>query len=98
MFRFSIREMMLVTLVVAFGVAWFMEHRRCQEATTRSDGLQSTVNRMDTELNDVGKQLRTDYGLGLLRTMYVDGRPGAEVTGNPKIVAEHTARLLDRAP
>ena len=28
MFRFSIRELMLVTLVVAFGVAWWVDRSR----------------------------------------------------------------------
>jgi hypothetical protein len=28
MFRFSIRELMLVTLVVGVGVGWFADHRR----------------------------------------------------------------------
>ena len=28
MFRFSIRKIMLVTLVVAMGVGWFADHRR----------------------------------------------------------------------
>jgi hypothetical protein len=32
MFRFSIRELMLVTLVVATGLAWFGERRRAQAA------------------------------------------------------------------
>jgi len=32
MFRYSIRELMLVTLVVVFGVAWLVEHRRAQAA------------------------------------------------------------------
>ena len=32
MFRFSIREMMLVTAMVALGVAWFAEHTRAQAA------------------------------------------------------------------
>ena len=27
MFRFSIRELMLVTLVVAMGVGWWLDHR-----------------------------------------------------------------------
>ena len=32
MFRFSTRELMLVTLVVALAVAWFIEHRRVETA------------------------------------------------------------------
>jgi hypothetical protein len=28
MFRFTIRELVLLTLVVAMGVAWWMDHRR----------------------------------------------------------------------
>jgi hypothetical protein len=36
MFRFSIRELVLLTLVVAMGVAWFLEHRRQLEADARA--------------------------------------------------------------
>ena len=39
MFRFSIRELMLVTLVAALAVAWWVEHRdreqRVREAVER---------------------------------------------------------------
>ena len=31
MFRFSIRELMLVTLVVALAVAWWVEHKHFSE-------------------------------------------------------------------
>ena len=37
MFRFSIRELMLVTLVVAIGVAWFLDHRRLHGALVNSN-------------------------------------------------------------
>jgi nicotinamide riboside kinase len=35
MFRFSIRELMLVTLAVAMGVGWFADHRRLREGHFR---------------------------------------------------------------
>lgn len=52
MFRFSIRELMLVTVVVAFGLGWWTEHRQrrsaeawksyatCLEKLTISDGFE----------------------------------------------------------
>ena len=34
MFRFSIRELFLVTLVVAMGIAWCLDHRKQTQETT----------------------------------------------------------------
>jgi len=30
MFRFSIRELLLVTLVIGIGLAWWIDHRRLE--------------------------------------------------------------------
>ena len=85
MFRFSIRELMLVTLVVALGVAWCTEHRRLQaalndaiEATEKSEKSQTRTRRMDAEIGQIHDQLAA-HGLGILRVIYDDGRPGATV-------------------
>ncbi len=41
MFRFSIRELMLVTLVVAIGMAWVSEHMRLTAA--RADAIEARI-------------------------------------------------------
>jgi hypothetical protein len=35
MFRFTIRELVLLTLLVALGVAWFLDHHSLQDARQR---------------------------------------------------------------
>ena len=92
MFRFSIRELMLVTLVAALAVAWFTEHRSSQEAMKKSEKLLAKNRRLNAEMDSIAEQLK-DYGLGLLRTMYADGRPGADVFGTRKEPVEQTSLL-----
>ena len=39
MFRFTIRELVLLTLVVAMGVGWWLEHRQVVPLRKRCDRL-----------------------------------------------------------
>jgi len=39
MFRFTIRELVLLTLVVALGVGWWLDHRRVVPLQKRCDRL-----------------------------------------------------------
>ena len=75
MFRFSIRELMLVMLVVALGVAWFAEHRRAQaalidakKAEERSKHAEETAEARwhywKDEVADIQKQL-PQFGLDI---------------------------------
>ena len=43
MFRFSIREMMLVMLVALLGAAWFAEHRRWRTASANVDQAKKEI-------------------------------------------------------
>jgi len=97
MFRFSIRELMLVTLVAALAVAWFTEHRSSQEAMKQSEKLLARNRRLNAEMDSIAEQLE-GYGLGLLRTMYADNRPGATVFGTRKESVGRTTDLLGKAP
>jgi hypothetical protein len=68
MFRFSIRELMLVTLVAALGVAWFAEHRRAQSALERAKDAEETAevrwHYWKKEVADIQKQL-PQFGLDI---------------------------------
>src|ERR1051325_3446681 len=75
MFRFSIRELMLVTTVVAMGIALFAEHRRAEAAVmdakaarerakTAEDLAEARWHLWKDEVGSIQKQL-PDFGLGI---------------------------------
>ena len=66
MFRFSIRELMLVTLVVAMGIAWLAEHRR---AVAASDRIHRFAERRQHEYRGLNKDL-AGWGLDLVWVTY----------------------------
>jgi len=39
MFRFTIRELVLLTLVVAMGVGWWLDHRRLIQAQRATESV-----------------------------------------------------------
>ena len=91
MFRFSIRELMLVTLVAAMGVAWFAEHRRAQSAlidakkaeervTDAEEIAEARWNLWHKDVNDIQKQL-PKYGLDIV--WITDGGPGVYKISDP---------------
>ncbi len=43
MFRFSIREMLMATVVFALGIGWWLEHSRSNHATWENDILKWKV-------------------------------------------------------
>jgi hypothetical protein len=47
MFRFSIRELMLVTLVVAVGVAWWLHYRQTE---SRRQAVEAKLNSTEKDL------------------------------------------------
>jgi hypothetical protein len=82
MFRFSIRELMLVTLVLALGVAWFADHATLRVALNEATGKSE---RQDTEIGEIRKQLK-GHGLEMMQVVYADGHPGvliARPVGQP---------------
>ncbi|MFN0021660.1 MAG: hypothetical protein ACKVP0_25715 [Pirellulaceae bacterium] len=58
MFRFSIREMMLVTLVVAISVAWAIDHWRPSNVYRKMD-LENTV--MEEGLKFLGYEVKEEW-------------------------------------
>lgn len=58
MFRFSIRELLLVTLVAAMGVAWRLDHTsqvaQVESCTETSQALQNQLEYMDDFLKWLG--------------------------------------------
>ena len=71
MFRFSIRELILVTLVVVLAVAWFIEHRRAEAAgyywSTYWD--KRYANKEKELLDRINSQLKP-YDLETVETMH----------------------------
>jgi hypothetical protein len=66
MFRFSIRELMLVTAVIAFALAWLAEHRR---AVAASDRIHRFEERRQHEYRGLNKDL-AGWGLDLVWVTY----------------------------
>ena len=69
MFRFSIRELLLLTVVAAIGVAWFTDHSRLHAAlvSAQSDAKSSDAvcDRLQREMDNIGHELPR-HGLCLL--------------------------------
>ena len=61
MFRFSIRELMLVTLVVAIGAGWWMEHRASRLAIQAKDS-EITKAKRDLNIERLGHTPRFQWG------------------------------------
>ncbi|MCI0359615.1 MAG: hypothetical protein L0211_14155 [Planctomycetaceae bacterium] len=71
MFRFSIRELVLLTLVVAMGVGWWLHHRVWVERfsakaydsdiwQSRTEELQARVELLAEQLREAPKNLPSD--------------------------------------
>jgi hypothetical protein len=87
MMTFSIRDLFWLTVVVAMGVAWWLDHRRWEPTElTRSEAewlqrqnkyLQDGIDNIDRQLADHGFQLeeRSFLGLGGRKTIYLDVVP-----------------------
>jgi hypothetical protein len=71
MFRFSTRELMLVTLAVALAVAWFVEHRRVEAAGYfwRDYWEDRWTNKKKDLLDRINSQLKP-YDLETVETMH----------------------------
>ena len=90
MFRFSIRELVLVTLVVALGIGWGLERwqnstlaRRLVLAENESQLMQTAVTSLHEDIAGIEKGL-TPYGLKLVWSREM--RPTLEKA--PRKVAE----------
>jgi hypothetical protein len=64
MFRFSIRELMLVMLIAVLGVAWFLEHRRAQAALLKASESAAELRQTTDDLYDALNQL-PQFGLNV---------------------------------
>ena len=54
MFRFTIRDVLWLTVVVALGVGWWLER-------TRSQGQARRIERLDAEVKQLGSVIKTHY-------------------------------------
>lgn len=62
MFRFAIREVLLVTTIVALSIGWWLDHATLRTAASKADSLERMVQRVvdmfaeetgdDFEIND----------------------------------------------
>jgi hypothetical protein len=62
MFRFSIRQLMLVTLVAAMGVGWWADHRTSQLAIQTKD---SEITKAGRDLNIERLRHTARWGLAI---------------------------------
>ena len=56
--KFSIRDLFLVTMIVALAVGWWVDHRRQEEAKA---AVKSDAAEMANHLYWIGDYLRNDY-------------------------------------
>ena len=71
MFRFSIRELMLVTLVVGLGLGWWLDRRRFEEVAERADRFSQCTVHLAKMLERYGWHM-TVFTDGLLAGDYCD--------------------------
>ena len=50
--RFSIRELMLLTVVVGFGIAWWIEHRQAAELREENSLYENDLKQMTATLEE----------------------------------------------
>jgi hypothetical protein len=62
MFRFTVRELVLLTLVVALAVAWWIEHRQLTAAMRRLAAAEAELALLEPAINQTGLAL---YELGI---------------------------------
>ena len=60
MFRFTIRDVLLLMVVVALGLAWWLDHRTM---ASRNDTVWSTMRRKDDALVDIRFAIRNPLKL-----------------------------------
>jgi hypothetical protein len=94
MFRFTIRELVLLTVVVALGVGWWVERRQHATAKRRLAAREAEASRYGEALSQTGLAI---YELGIhwnsingkivLRpTRPDDGAPAKGLKGDPPLV------------
>ena len=80
MFRFSIRELMVLTLAALVGVAWYADHRRwllaseaaakahedCKLANDKAGELERENRRLDRYIDGINEQLQLKHKLQLV--------------------------------
>ena len=86
MFRFSIRELMLVTLIVAMGLSWFAEHRHLQSALKESEDNLWRREQKEEHIREIERQLEKQ-GLEI----------SWECFGNLPLVQKQSARKSTRS-
>jgi len=61
MFRFSIRELMLLTLVVAMGISWLVDRRRFRDSFHKVEELLNESKEDHAELNRLCRHHRESF-------------------------------------
>ena len=68
MLRFSIRELMLVTVVMAMGISWYAEHRQLnaalKELKTSENYWANEIKLIECELGKQGLEIKNNCFLG----------------------------------
>ena len=67
MFRFSIRDLLWLTLVVAMGLGWFVRERQLREEARATEARMENKLRLVEDSLDAGFGLRMDWDEGRLR-------------------------------
>jgi len=57
MFRFTIRELVLLTLVVAMGVGWWLDHATIATYRAKSEKFEAATRRLEAEQELLRKEL-----------------------------------------
>jgi hypothetical protein len=57
MFRFSIRELLLVTLVIGIGLAWWIDHRQLESRLERALVWRTAAGGLEELLRQLGRPL-----------------------------------------
>jgi hypothetical protein len=94
MFRFTIRDVLWLTVVVALVVAWFVQRRELEAATRTSVLAQSDVRTLVTLLDESGDRVMWDEELGTIGAMATD--PELPRATEPKYRDNYPVRLPHR--
>jgi hypothetical protein len=61
MFRFSIRELMLLTLVTGLVMGWGLDHLKLSQALTEAVKWRTSAGALERHLGDLGWKARWDF-------------------------------------
>jgi hypothetical protein len=74
MFRFTIRELFLLTLVVALGIGWTIRARQLEGQLDRANAWRGRAGALEDVLKDEGWEVRWDFATGEVTTIWSSDR------------------------